>query len=126
VAKHHYERWTEGEIDSVFFLRSQGKTHAEIAKILGRSASAVTNVVFRERKRNSASVDSMIGQTAELRQNVTREELMKELLPGLNALFGSELEKYEDHYSEMMKPPTIFERIKRWFGSIKRKLGIGR
>ena len=119
MTKHHYERWTEGEVDSVFFLRSQGKTHAEIAKILGRSASAVTNVVFRERKRNSALVDSMIGQTAELRQNVTREELMKELLPGLNKLFGSEYEKYRKDFSEIMKPPTLFDRIKR-------KLGVSR
>jgi predicted transcriptional regulator len=126
MPKNHYERWTDGEVDSALFMRSRGKTDAEIAKIMGRSKSAVTNAIYRERKRNSDSVDGMIEQTVKLPKNVTREELLKELLPGLNALFGSELEKYEDHYSEMMKPPTIFERIKRWFGSIKRKLGISR
>ena len=116
MPKNHYERWTDEEIDSALFMRSKGKTNEEIAKILGRSTSAVTNVIYRDRKRNGAL----------LRRSAARQEIMKDLLPGLNALFGSELEKYEDHYSEMMKPPTIFERIKRWFGSIKRKLGISR
>jgi DNA-directed RNA polymerase specialized sigma24 family protein len=58
MPKNHYERWTDDEIDSVLFMRSSGKTDAEIAKILGRSASAVTNAVHRERKRNSALVDA--------------------------------------------------------------------
>jgi len=116
VPKKHHERWTEAEIASVFSMRVEGKTDAEIAKDLGRSQSAVTNAVFRERKRNNALVDGMIRQTVELRQNVTRQELLKELLPGLNAVFGSEYEKYREDFSEIMKPPTLFERIKRWLG----------
>ena len=127
MPKNHYERWTDDEIDSVFFMRSNGKTDAEIAKILGRSASAVTNAVHREIKRNSAMVDSMIMQASEMSQgfktvpeNVTRAQIMKDLLPGLNELFGSEYEKYENEhvkiYEEDQKKPTLFERIKRWLG----------
>ena len=119
MPKNHYERWTKDDIDVVFFLRSRGETDAKIAEIMGRSTSAVTNAIYRETKRNIAEADSMTVPPPELRQNITRQELLKELLPGLNALFGSELEKYEDHYSEIMKPPTLFERIKR-------KLGISR
>ena len=119
MTKRHYERWTDDEVDSVFFMRSNGKTSAEIAQIMGRSASAVNNVVFRERKRNIAEADSMIVQPPKLRQNITREELMRELLPGLRELFGEEREKHKDNLSEIMKPPTTFERIKR-------RLGIGK
>ena len=126
-SKRFYERWTEYEIDSVLLMRSNGKTYAEIAKILGRSDSAVTNAVHRERKRNSAVVDSMITQASELSpgfktvpKNITRDQILKELLPGLNALFGSEYEKYENEhvkiYEEDQKKPTLFERIKRWLG----------
>jgi predicted transcriptional regulator len=129
-SKRFYERWTEYEIDSVLLMRSNGKTYAEIAKILGRSDSAVTNAVHRERKRNSAVVDSMITQASELSpgfktvpKNITRDQILKELLPGLNALFGSEYEKYENEhvkiYEEDQKKPTIFERIKRWLGIIR-------
>jgi predicted transcriptional regulator len=129
-SKRFYERWTEYEIDSVLLMRSNGKTYAEIAKILGRSESAVTNAVHRERKRNSAVVDSMITQASELSpgfktvpKNITRDQILKELLPGLNALFGSEYEKYENEhvkiYEEDQKKPTIFERIKRWLGIIR-------
>ena len=70
MPKNHYERWTEKEIESVMRMRTEGKTDKEIAKVLGRSVSAVTNAVHRERKRNSASVDGMIGQTAELRPTI--------------------------------------------------------
>ena len=129
-SKRFYERWTEYEIDSVLLMRSNGKTYAEIAKILGRSESALTNAVHRERKRNSAVVDSMITQASELSpgfktvpKNITRDQILKELLPGLNALFGSEYEKYENEhvkiYEEDQKKPTIFERIKRWLGIIR-------
>jgi predicted transcriptional regulator len=127
MPKNHYERWTDDEIDSVLFMRSSGKTDAEIAKILGRSASAVTNAVHREIKRNSALIDGMITQASELSpgfktvpKNITRDQILKELLPGLNALFGSEYEKYENEhvkiYEEDQKKPTLFERIKRWLG----------
>jgi predicted transcriptional regulator len=105
MPKNHYERWTDDEIDSVLFMRSNGKTDAEIAKILGRSASAVTNAVHRERKRNSALIDGMITQASELSpgfktvpENVTRAQIMEDLLPGLNELFGSEYEKFENEH----------------------------
>lgn len=119
MPKKHYEKWTKDDIDVVFSLRSRGETYAKIAKLMGRSTSAVTNAVYREIKRNIAEADSMTVQPPEFRQNITREELMKELLPGLNKLFGSEYEKYRKDFSEIMKPPTLFDRIKR-------KLGVSR
>ena len=72
-------------------------------------------------------VDGMITQASELSpgfktvpKNITRDQILKELLPGLNALFGSEYEKYENEhvkiYEEDQKKPTLFERIKRWLG----------
>ena len=32
---------------------------------------------------------------------ISRAQLLKELLPGLNALFGLEYEKYEDEHTEI-------------------------
>ena len=32
---------------------------------------------------------------------ISRAQLLKELLPGLNALFGMEYERYDDEHSEI-------------------------
>ena len=37
---------------------------------------------------------------------ITRAQLLKELLPGLNALFGMEYEKYENEHAEIYETET--------------------
>ena len=37
---------------------------------------------------------------------ITRAQLLKELLPGLNALFGLEYEKYENEHAEIYETET--------------------
>ena len=68
MPKNHYERWTEEEIESVMRLRTEGKTDREIAHVLGRSVSAVTNAVHRERKKIHNNISQMIYHAAKDRQ----------------------------------------------------------
>ena len=60
------------------WLYSEGATHVELAGLYGMSA------------RNSRRI------TAFAPPKLDREKLLKELLPGLNALFGLEYEKHNE------------------------------
>jgi len=68
MPKNSYERWTEDNLNSVFLMLVEGKTHAEIAKVMGRSTSSITNVVHRERKQARNTIGKMIMKHAESRQ----------------------------------------------------------
>jgi hypothetical protein len=127
MPKNHYERWTDDEIDSVFFHAIQRQDRRRDCQNSGTQCIRSNQCRTPRDKRNSAVVDSMIRQASELSpgfktvpKNITRDQILKELLPGLNALFGSEYEKYENEhakiYEEDQKKPTLFERIKRWLG----------
>ena len=64
------------------WLYSKGTTNVELADLYGMSA------------RNARRI------TAFAPPKLDREQLLKELLPGLNALFGLEHSKYETKHNE--------------------------
>jgi len=64
------------------WLYSEGVTHAELASLYGMST------------RNACRI------TAQAPPKLDRARLLKELLPGLNALFGLEYSKYETEHNE--------------------------
>lgn len=64
------------------WLYSEGATHAELASLYDMST------------RNACRI------TAQAPPKLDRVRLLKELLPGLNALFGLEYSKYETKHNE--------------------------
>lgn len=106
-SNRHYRRWTDVECKKVLTLRSEGKTFHEIARIMGRTHYSVKH-------KHDATIKS-VKSAARLRRAMddkdvpSKEQLLKELLPGLNALLGEE-------HSRILRKPTLFERIKRWLG----------
>ena len=64
------------------WLYSEGTTHAELASLYDMST------------RNACRI------TARAPPKMDRARILKELLPGLNALFGPEYSKYETEHNE--------------------------
>lgn len=54
MPKNHYERWTDKDINEAVELAANGVTHADIARILGRSTSSINSVVHRERNKRAS------------------------------------------------------------------------
>jgi len=44
---------------------------------------------------------------------ISRAQLLKELLPGLNALFGLEYSKYENEHEEIYETDPQTDRLKK-------------
>ena len=113
-SNRHYRRWTDVECKKVLTLRSEGKSFDEIAHIMGRTHHSVKN-------KHDATIRSVksagrLRHTMDDKDVPSREQLLKELLPELNAIFGHEYERHKKEHSKTLRAPTLFERIKRWLG----------
>ena len=62
MSKNTYVRWTDVEDTEMLLLKAQGKTHAEIGEILGRTKSAIDNRMFAIRRRKVEKAPNMLGE----------------------------------------------------------------